>query len=306
MPVKKEVDSMKKIVVLISTYNGEKYLKEQLDSIINQDCDEKIDILVRDDGSTDKTVDILKSYKKKGLLDYYLGENLKPARSFINLLKHVNGYDYYFFSDQDDVWESGKISRAIKILNGKDNYAMYFSCKNITDENLKVLKCDYKDYVISFESAMIRNIATGCTVAINNKLKEKITSKKIKYIIMHDSFIYRTCLLFNGYVYYDKTPYIKYRQHGTNVIGYNENTTSRIKRRIKSFLRNNHERKKAAIELLRLYKDEIDEDKKIFLENMSTCKDFKSKIYLLKNKNVKTESKEINIVFRLALLLNKI
>ena len=82
---------MKKIVVLISTYNGEKYLKEQLDSIIKQDCDEKIDILVRDDGSTDKTVDILKSYKKKGLLDYYLGENLKPARSFINLLKHANG-----------------------------------------------------------------------------------------------------------------------------------------------------------------------------------------------------------------------
>ena len=224
----------------------------------------------------------------------------------MDLLKHAKNYDFYFFSDQDDVWDSEKISKAISVLDGKENYAMYFSCKKITDEELNFLTCDSKDYVISFESAMIRNIATGCTMAINNKLKEKITSKKINYIIMHDSFIYRTCLLFNGFVYYDKTSYINYRQHSSNVIGYNDNFTSRIKRRIKSLLNNKHERKRASLELLRLYNDEIDEDKKEFLKNMSTCKEFKSKIYLLKNKKIKTESKEINLIFKLALLINKI
>ena len=109
----------------MSTYNGETYLREQLDSILAQDIQEApinayLKILVRDDGSSDGTVGILEDYKRKypGVVDYYTGENMRTARSFWHLLRNAPDSDYYAFSDQDDFWLSGKLSRAVKILNG--------------------------------------------------------------------------------------------------------------------------------------------------------------------------------------------
>lgn len=298
---------MKKVLVLLSTYNGEKYLKEQLDSILSLKCKYKIDILVRDDNSCDNTTKILDKYKEKNLLKWYQGKNLGPARSFLDLLSKCDKYDYYAFSDQDDVWDSLKIEKAVNILDKEKNkYLLYFSNKKITDSNLKILKEDRKDLIVSFETSMVRNIATGCTMVFNDKLREKIIEKNPKYLIMHDSYIYRVNLLLNGYTYYDSNSYINYRQHNSNVIGYNEKLTSLINRRIKSLFKCKHERKKASEELLRLFNNEIDSDKKEFLEKMSTSNKWKSKIWLLKNKKVKTESKEKNIAFKIALLLGKI
>ena len=77
---------MKKVLVLLSTYNGEKYLKEQIDSVLAQKNTD-VSILVRDDGSTDKTLEILEKYKKDGKLEWYTGKNLKPAKSFLNLVR---------------------------------------------------------------------------------------------------------------------------------------------------------------------------------------------------------------------------
>ena len=104
---------MKKVCVLMSTYNGEKYLKEQIDSILKQKG-VKVNLLVRDDGSTDNTLSLLEEYKKKGLLDYCCGSNMKPARSFMELLSIAPDSDYYAFSDQDDYWEHDKLFNAVK------------------------------------------------------------------------------------------------------------------------------------------------------------------------------------------------
>lgn len=103
-----------KIAVLISTYNGEKYIRDQIESIMSQKVDAQIDIIVRDDGSTDKTKDILEEYSKQKKLKWYTGENLKPANSFFNLLIQNETYDYYAFADQDDYWKNDKLRRAIE------------------------------------------------------------------------------------------------------------------------------------------------------------------------------------------------
>ena len=100
-----------KVCVLISTYNGEKFLDEQIASILAQKGVE-VDILVRDDGSSDMTCSLLERWQKEGKLKWYKGENLGFARSFMNLLKTASVYDYYAFCDQDDVWLPEKLKKA--------------------------------------------------------------------------------------------------------------------------------------------------------------------------------------------------
>ena len=116
-----------KLAVLMSTYNGSKYLRQQLESILNQVCDCEIDIWVRDDGSSDDTLKILREYAAFGRLRWYTGENLKPARSFLDLVKHCPGYDYYAFSDQDDVWYPNKLRDGIDRIKNQCGPAMSFA-----------------------------------------------------------------------------------------------------------------------------------------------------------------------------------
>lgn len=101
--------------VLLSAYNGERYIKQQIDSLLNQDYG-NTEIYARDDGSTDGTVGILRSYEDRGLTHLITGENLGYGASFLTLLRDSGRADYYAFCDQDDIWKSDKISRAVKVL----------------------------------------------------------------------------------------------------------------------------------------------------------------------------------------------
>ena len=103
---------MKNVLVMLSTYNGEKYLREQIESVLKQE-NVKISILVRDDGSTDNTCNILEEYQKKGLLRWYTGKNLKPAKSFIDLIFHATN-DIMLFVIRTTF---GILKRYIQLLN---------------------------------------------------------------------------------------------------------------------------------------------------------------------------------------------
>lgn len=104
----------------MTTYNGEKYLKEQLDSLLKQ-VGVSVKILVRDDGSTDQTKSILDTYQKKGLIDWYCGEHLNAPRGFLDLINRAPNADYYAFCDQDDVWDSDKLFIAVNLLSQYDD-----------------------------------------------------------------------------------------------------------------------------------------------------------------------------------------
>ena len=116
--MKRETTLDKNILVLMSTYNGSKYIKQQIESIFKQK-NVNADILIRDDGSTDDTIDIINSFGDDRI-KLYKGYNLGSTNSFIDLIKysakHYPDYEYYAFSDQDDVWEPEKIKVAVNAL----------------------------------------------------------------------------------------------------------------------------------------------------------------------------------------------
>lgn len=236
-----------KIIVLMSTYNGEKYLKQQLDSILNQNVenDVELQILVRDDGSVDKTSYILNCYEKKGKVVWYSGRNIKPAKSFWNLLFNAEEADYYAFADQDDVWFPDKISRAIRCLEShkEEKIPLLYSGNYIaTDKYLKPLveeKNDKEEAVEEcvYAKALLYSQAPGCTFVFNDLARREFQKYDInvKFEVMHDWLAHKIVLI-KGKMFYDYKPMMYYRQHENNVIGNQIHSYRSIIKRIKRFI----------------------------------------------------------------------
>lgn len=125
----------KKVVILMSTYNGEKYIEEQLESLLNQTYSD-IKIFIRDDGSKDRTKEIIKQFLQKSKNIFLIeGENIGFINSFFELLNISDTADYYAYCDQDDVWMEDKIERAVKFLEKSDSNkpVLYFSNSDYYD-----------------------------------------------------------------------------------------------------------------------------------------------------------------------------
>ena len=208
---------MYRCLVLLSTYNGEKYLPELLDSVMAQK-DVIIDVLARDDGSKDKTVEIL---KKNDRVQVYTGENLKPAKSFLDLiLKADASYDYYALCDQDDVWKADKVISAIEHIKDSNKPTLYSSAVEVVDRDLNFIRKSFTDNSFKDPLYDILTYGTpGCTFVFNKALMQKLKEYKPTTISMHDSWISFVCLAVNGLFYSDHEAYILYRQHDANVLG---------------------------------------------------------------------------------------
>ena len=296
---------MKIVQILMSTYNGEKFIEEQIDSILNQK-DVNIKLLIRDDGSTDGTIELLNKYSKKyDNISYYIGKNIKSANSFFDLIQKSNDCDYYAFADQDDFWEEYKVINAIKLMEKKNNKLpkFYFSNLNIVDESLNYLMTSNIKYDISFESSLIKNPATGCTVMFDKKFRDIIIKIKPNYVIMHDWWLYCIANSIDCNVIYDKSSYIKYRQHANNVFGY-ESGIKKIRLRLSRFLHSDNSRLKQCIELLNV--KNISDDKLETIKMLSEYKKkFSIKIKILFSKNIKTNDFITDILFKISVLFNK-
>lgn len=265
---------MVKVAVLMSTYNGEKYLKSQIDSVINQiDCE--VHFFARDDGSKDNTCSILNEYQSKGMLDWYSGNNMGPAYSFLDLLKHSPECDCYAFCDQDDIWYKDKLSRASKKLN-KDKIEVYYSNTRLVNEKGKKLNVlGYNDkQKMSMNAFVCSGGIIGCTMVISHKLRDIIINHDIpKNIIMHDYYIAIVCLELGGNIIYDSIPSMDYRQHTNNVVGIPTGKKMILKQRLNFILQ---KRKKTidnqAIEIYRVYEREISVKNAKFLKKVSNYK----------------------------------
>lgn len=219
------------IQILMSTYNGARYIRTQLDSIAYQTVAEKT-LLIRDDGSTDDTLDILQEYQEKyPWIEVYQGNNLGVQKSFFELIRKSNPMaDYVAFADQDDDWLPEKLERAVNKLeeialanNMQEIPLLYCGSQIMVDEQLQPLDVTVSRVVRkpAFGNALVQNICTGCTAVINQKLAKLIRENmpvNIDAIVMHDWWLYLTASCF-GDVYYDDVPYIRYRQHGKNAHG---------------------------------------------------------------------------------------
>ena len=227
---------MKMVQVLMSTYNGKKYIREQLDSILEQTYP-NISILIRDDGSKDGTLDILKEYSDNyPNVNYYVGENIGVQKSFFDLFSHVDAnVEYVATCDQDDVWYPDKIETAIRQLQELNGPALYCCRTQLTDAKLVPIEDNIRDYKprISFGNALIENICTGCTMVINKALCQLVQGKFPSRSVIHDWWFYQIALCF-GKVVYDDTPHVLYRQHEGNVIGLDHSRLALIKRQLRS------------------------------------------------------------------------
>ncbi len=299
---------MDKIQVLLSTYNGEKYIKEQIQSIIQQEQVE-VFLLIRDDGSQDKTLEIIEDMAKLySNITYYQGDNLGPAKSFMNLVEKSGDFAYFAFADQDDVWKPKKLLSAIeKLKEKKEIPALYVSALEVVDENLNKIAYQPVQGNFCFEGEIIKNFATGCTQVFNANLRNAIRRYQPSYIIMHDSWITRVCYAIGGEVIIDEKTYIQYRQHGKNVLGYKDRGFQKLKRQIKiAFVDNIRMRQNIAKELKNGYEKELTQSAKEVIENLIAYPTKKeAKRWLLKNKKFRTKDAKTNLKRKLAILFNK-
>lgn len=296
---------MNKILVLLSTYNGEKYLEQQLTSILNQENVE-VDILIRDDGSTDNTVQILEKYNNLKNVSWFQGENLGPAFSFQDLIFNSPlDYDFFAFSDQDDVWISNKLFTGIHhISTYKTIPALFYSDYQIVDSNLNKLnnKISTKDYTLG--NVLLGEAPLGCTMLFNKELIKLLRIKRSNYLRMHDHWTILTCLAYDGYIYFEKDKLIYYRQHLNNVVGIASFGT-KIKRYYKSFMTADHERLKQAKEFYAIHENFISKDAKLLINELTSYQDtLSNKFKVIFNKNLTIKSYK-NLLFIISILCNK-
>lgn len=230
----------RQVLIMLSTYNGQKYIREQLDSLYNQKGVD-IHILVRDDGSNDNTIEILKEYERNfGKMTIHADNNCGAALSYYTLMlyayKDFPQYEYYAFCDQDDYWLSNKLYEAVHQLQ-KQHASLYYSNAVVTDSELNKIKMWGVNNKLSIEYVMFRQPALGCTQVMNNSFFSYCTevfNEYIQYcpqIQMHDAWTMWLSQLVGVPVAIDSNAYIYYRQHDSNVTTHHaESIIDRVKR----------------------------------------------------------------------------
>ncbi|PCS00103.1 glycosyltransferase family 2 protein [Lactococcus fujiensis] len=214
-----------KINVCLSTYNGEAFLSEQIKSILNQTYPD-FTLLIRDDGSTDRTVELIKSYQAKDKRIEFINEedikNIGAPRSFYELVRYEQA-DFYFFSDQDDVWKADKISLFISEAQQQNNSKpiTYYSNFTTVNEELRTIRqLAYPDKEqVTLEQNLVGNKIIGCSIMINNALARiwELYDFDIDSSY-HDSYLVLMALSMGKLVFINNST-ILYRQHSHNLIG---------------------------------------------------------------------------------------
>lgn len=247
-----------KITILLATYNGERYLEEQLDSLFAQTY-KNFEILVRDDGSSDKTMKIVESFQdiypsQIKILNDGFG-NISSAHSFMRLLEESDG-EYFMFCDQDDVWMKDKIKHSVQKMQelemqyGKTMPLLVFSDLRVVDEKLGMIDTSFwhyqkldPDISADWKRLLAQNVITGCTVIINKEAKS-VSLPFVLYDMMHDHWIGVNVAKY-GRVDWLSEQTVLYRQHSTNVAGAHRFGVGYIMHKILSFVKIIKKQKKA-------------------------------------------------------------
>lgn len=205
----------KKVAVLLSAYNGERYIAEQVDSILHQTYP-NLHLYIRDDCSTDGTLQVLEQYREDPRVTLIRGsENLGYPEGFYELLRTVTDADYYSFSDQDDVWEPDKIARAVTGLSRRNPNlpAMFFANYEIYDEKLNFIRLSpCLRTKPGFLNSLYACLGLGFTIVLNTPAKKMITNQRSVYGETKDVWIGMLCSAF-GEIIFDRKSCAKHRRN---------------------------------------------------------------------------------------------
>ncbi len=285
--------------ILMATYNGEKYVHQQIESIINQSYSDW-NLYIHDDGSTDKTVEVIKKFNDNRI--HLVEDNIHFGNSslnFLHLVKTCATNDYFFFADQDDFWLPNKIEKTLSLIKQIENGDKLIPVCVGTD--LKVVDSELNTinesfYNLSkmlldadFNSLLIENDFTGCTMCMNKAVisyLEKIEKPDFAKIIQHDWIIALICAA-DGKIAQLAEPTILYRQHQNNVVGANGFSVGKIfqfstlKNRLIKIKKLNSQ---IYIQLELAKKLINDENKKKLIDKYISSKGLNHKSIIIKNK----------------------
>lgn len=263
---------METVNILLSTYNGEKYLAEQIDSIVNQTYTDW-NLLIRDDGSTDNTVSIIKNYEEKDarikFINSFQIENVGVHLSFKNLAKFSDA-DWYFLCDQDDVWLPKKIESMLFYARGDEKEAkLLYSDLTTVDSELNILSERIRHKTGHSKAPLLKDYllqptVTGCGAMFNQKLRDYWLLES-NIIGLHDSMLGFIAASLGKLEFIDES-YTLYRQHSQNVIG--SSSASGIQAILHSFWGQNQTMNARAKDVLATFSFVSNENKKILQDFM--------------------------------------
>lgn len=239
---------MNKVAILMAVYNGGKYLRQQIDSIVNQTFSDW-QLYIRDDGSFDNSVEIINKYindypSKIQLVKDELN-NLGSCNNFFQLIKHAEA-EYYMFSDQDDIWNLDKIENTLnhfielEKINELSKPLLLHTDLVVVDDDLQLISPSFWKYQQMdvrngnfFNKLLVQNIVTGCTLMFNCELKEKLIQLPVN-VFVHDWWIALVASAF-GSIEYMEIQTLKYRQHNQNVAGAKQSSGKHFIKRLLKF-----------------------------------------------------------------------
>lgn len=232
------------ISILLATYNSEKYIREQINSILAQTYQDWR-LVVRDDLSMDSTEEVIKGYisryqDKISILDNH-GESKRAYLNFVELLKNVES-EYYMFCDHDDVWLPNKIEISMQRMNEVEMPnvpVIVHTDMKVVDQDLNIIHDSFWAYSrllperTSFKEMVLCNSSNGCTMLFNHKAKE-VALPNIAYATMHDMLVNQSVAANGGIISAIYEPTVLYRQHIDNVVGASKRDLKYQLRKLKS------------------------------------------------------------------------
>lgn len=307
--------AMCNVVVLMSTYNGEQYLSEQLDSVLNQKG-VAVSLIVRDDGSKDNTINILQQYSEKYSNITILSEqNCGAEMSFHRLCQYAKDNiraDYYAFCDQDDVWVDDKLLVAVRNLEqfDKSHPNLYFSNLQMVDSNLTTIRNLFAkdEVVISKRMALIQVFTYGCTCVFNYQALDNYCRAEFSKELKHDNWIY-VLSMFLGNVFYDTNSYILYRQHGSNLSGEKVTGVRLAIRRVRRAAKGNwgHDFELYSSMLLQCFSEDLSADAVKYINSIAQYrKTFRNKMSLFFSSSYRTGHFGKDLAIKIRILANQL
>lgn len=300
---------MVSVLVLLSTYNGEQFIEEQIKSLLDQEGID-IRILIRDDGSSDRTVDIIKNLQKSGKIDLVLGENIGYAKSFMTLVHLAANQvaDYYAFCDQDDVWERNKLKVSVTALaRSRNEPALYLSQAKIVDSNLKPIDTTFHKRKVDLGSVLEHNYAIGCTMVFNENLRLllDINLADMNLTCGHDSWVYLVALAIDAQIVFDLNGHVLYRQHGTNVSGKIISVQQGLNAVKKILFTWKNARCDSAKKIIKSYKNRMSvQNCELLYEAAEYQSSIKNKFQLLKNRRMKSDYLFVDLLYKFSVIFN--
>ena len=229
------IDHHDKVVILLATYNGDRFLDDQLGSFAQQ-RHANWELVVSDDGSTDRSLALLDRFRQNAAqsVSVVSGPGSGFWRNFLSLLQRQTSGDYFALSDQDDIWLPDKLVNAVRFLKTVDPAvpAVYFTRTQLIDDDNRVIGLSRLFLrPPGFRNALVQNIGGGNTMVLNRAAYALLNAVPPDIeIVSHDWWIYQVVTGAGGVARYDPEPGLQYRQHGQNIVGSNLGLAARLSR----------------------------------------------------------------------------